>query len=74
MAHIGVLEKFIHGSGVGLEMIGEKGAMVKRIGMSARRELEKMLEKKVHLELFVKVKAGWKDDKETYRLLGLDNV
>lgn len=53
-------------------VIGEKGAMIKRIGSSARRELEKMLEKKVHLALFVKVKAGWKDDKETYRLLGLE--
>lgn len=55
-------------------VIGEKGAMIKRIGSSARRELEKMLEKSVHLSLFVKVKAGWKDDKETYRLLGLHNV
>ncbi len=54
-------------------VIGEKGAMMKRIGSSARRELEKMLEKKVHLSLFVKVKSGWKDDKETYRLLGLSD-
>lgn len=55
-------------------VIGEKGAMIKRIGSSARRELEKMLEKKIHLELFVKVSANWKEDRETYRLLGLDNV
>ncbi len=53
-------------------VIGDKGAMAKRIGSSARRELEKMLEKKVHLSLFVKVSAGWKDDSGTYRLLGLD--
>lgn len=53
-------------------VIGEKGAMIKRIGSSARRELEKMLEKKVHLELFVKVREGWKEDKETFRLLGLE--
>lgn len=53
-------------------VIGEKGAMIKRIGSSARRELEKMLETKVHLELFVKVSANWKDDKATYRLLGLE--
>jgi GTP-binding protein Era len=53
-------------------VIGDKGAMIKRIGSSARRELEKMLEKKVHLSLFVKVSAGWKDDKATYRLLGLE--
>ena len=52
-------------------VIGVGGAMIKRIGSSARRELEKMLEKKVHLALFVKVKSGWKDDRETFRLLGL---
>jgi len=53
-------------------VIGEGGAMIKRIGSSARKELEKMLDKKVHLQLFVKVRAGWKDDGETYRLLGLE--
>ena len=52
-------------------VVGKGGAMIKRIGSSARRELEAMLGKKVHLSLFVKVKADWKDDKETYRLLGL---
>ena len=52
-------------------VIGEGGAMIKSIGSSARRELEKMLEKPVHVQLFVKVKPGWKLDGETYRLLGL---
>jgi len=53
-------------------VLGDKGAMIKSIGMSARKELESMLGKKVHLELFVKVKPGWKDDSESYRLLGLE--
>lgn len=53
-------------------VIGDKGAMIKRIGSSSRRELEKMLEKKVHLALFVKVREKWKEEGETYRLLGLD--
>lgn len=53
-------------------VIGEKGAMIKAIGMAARKELEKMLDKRVHLELFVKVKPNWKDDSEMYRLLGLE--
>jgi GTP-binding protein Era len=53
-------------------VIGDKGAMIKDIGISARRELEKMLEKKIHLSLFVKVKPNWKDDSESYRLLGLE--
>lgn len=53
-------------------VIGDKGAMIKDIGISARRELEKMLDKKIHLELFVKVKPNWKEDSESYRLLGLE--
>lgn len=40
-------------------VIGQGGAMLKQIGMSSRRELEKMLGKKVHLSLFVKVEANW---------------
>ena len=53
-------------------VIGEKGAMLKDVGTSARLELAKMLGKKVHLELFVKVRPGWKDDRENYTALGLD--
>lgn len=53
-------------------VIGQQGAMVKAIGISARKELEKLLDKRVHLTLFVKVRAGWKDDIESYRLLGLE--
>jgi len=53
-------------------VIGDKGSKIKTIGMSSRIELEKMLAKKIHLELFVKVKANWKNDSESYRLLGLE--
>ncbi len=53
-------------------VIGDKGAMIKSIGMAARKELEKIVEKKIHLELFVKVKPNWKDDSENYRALGLE--
>ncbi len=42
-------------------VIGAGGASLKRIGSSARRELETMLGKRVHLQLFVKVKADWKE-------------
>ncbi len=48
-------------------VIGDKGAMIKSIGIAARKELEK-----IHLELFVKVKPNWKDDSENYRALGLE--
>ena len=53
-------------------MIGDKGSMIKNVGIAARKELEKIVGKRIHLELFVKVKPGWKDDLENYRLLGLE--
>lgn len=41
-------------------MIGKKGQMLKIIGTQARKELEKMLDKKVYLELSVKVSKDWR--------------
>lgn len=43
-------------------LIGNKGQMLKKIGSEARRELERLLERKVFLSLFVKVKPGWRED------------
>ncbi len=43
-------------------VIGNKGQMLKKIGSEARQELERMLERKVFLSLFVKVKPGWRED------------
>jgi GTP-binding protein Era len=42
-------------------IIGDKGAMLKSIGIDARRDIERMIEGKVHLTLFVKVDDRWKD-------------
>ncbi len=42
-------------------IIGKNGAMLKRIGQTARIELEKLLETKVNLKLWVKVKEDWQD-------------
>lgn len=42
-------------------IIGKGGAMLKRIGSSARREIEEMLEMQVNLQLWVKVKKDWRD-------------
>ena len=53
-------------------VIGAGGAMLKRIGSSSRRELEKLLEKKVHLALFVKIRENWKEDQAIYRMMGLE--
>lgn len=41
-------------------MIGKSGQMLKKIGMQSRKELEKMLDKKVYLELNVKVSKDWR--------------
>lgn len=42
-------------------IIGKKGAMLKKIGSNARFEIERMLEEKVNLKLWVKVKKNWRD-------------
>lgn len=52
--------------------LGKGGQTVKAISSSARRELEEILERKVHLFLFVKVRERWIDDPERYREMGLD--
>ena len=53
-------------------VLGKGGQSIKAIGESARRELADILEKKVHLFLFVKVREGWGDDPERYRQMGLE--
>ena len=42
-------------------IIGKQGAMLKKIGTDARRDIENMLEKQVNLQLWVKVKKDWRD-------------
>ena len=43
-------------------LIGQQGTMLKRIGTGARQQIERILGTKVYLELFVKVRAGWRDN------------
>lgn len=52
-------------------VLGKGGSRIKKIGQSARMELEEMLECKVHLKLFVKVKENWPDNPENFQLMGL---
>lgn len=54
-------------------VIGKDGARLKKVGIDARVDLEKMLEQKVMLKLWVKVKSGWSDDERALRSLGYDN-
>ncbi len=51
-------------------LIGKNGSMLKTIGKEARLELEKILEKKVYLELFVKVQKNWLKDKNAIKNFG----
>ncbi|CAM4156745.1 GTPase Era [Pseudoalteromonas byunsanensis] len=51
-------------------VIGNKGEKLKVIGREARKDLENMLDNKVFLELWVKVKSGWADDERALRSLG----
>ena len=51
-------------------MIGDKGERLKKIGQEARLDMERLLEKKVMLTLWVKVKRGWSDDTRALQSLG----
>src|SRR5438270_870469 len=53
-------------------VLGDKGQRIKAIGARARAELEGMLERRIHLFLFVKVRDNWIEDPERYAALGLD--
>jgi GTP-binding protein Era len=51
-------------------LIGESGSMLKNIGRQARQEIEKRLGAKLFLKLFIKVKANWRDQKQTIKEFG----
>ena len=53
-------------------VIGQNGAMLKKIGKESRETIEGFLETKVFLELWVKVRQGWSDDKRALASLGYD--
>ncbi len=51
-------------------LIGHKGAALKKVGIQARRDLERFFEKKVHLELFVKVNKDWRSNANALKRFG----
>jgi GTP-binding protein Era len=53
-------------------VLGKGGQTIKAIGEAARREIAEIVEAKVHLFLFVKVREGWGEDPERYRAMGLE--
>ena len=53
-------------------VIGRKGDMLKKIGMQARREIEQLLDSKVFLELFVRVRKDWSENPRLLKELGYE--
>ncbi|XKE46822.1 GTPase Era [Halomonas organivorans] len=53
-------------------LIGERGERIKKIGREARLDMERVLDTKVMLNLWVKVKRGWSDDERALKSLGYD--
>lgn len=53
-------------------VLGHKGSAIRAVGQAAREELAGILEQKVHLFMFVKVREGWGNDPERFREMGLE--
>lgn len=53
-------------------VLGKGGSMIKKIGQAARKEIEELLEERVHLFLFVKVRENWQEDAGRYSTWGLN--
>jgi len=51
-------------------VIGKQGEMLKKIGTDARLDIEKLIDQKVYLQLWVKVKKGWSDNERALKSLG----
>lgn len=55
-------------------IIGDKGARLRQIGQQAREDMERLFDRKVMLNLWVKVKKGWADDERVMRSLGFTDI
>ena len=53
-------------------VIGHKGERLKRVGQQAREDMERFLDKKVFLQLFVKVQEDWRNSERQLRRFGYD--
>jgi len=54
-------------------VIGTEGEMLKKVGTDARHDMEKLLDRKVYLQLWVKVKKGWSDNERALQSLGFND-
>lgn len=53
-------------------VIGKNGQVLKKVGTIARKNIARLVDKRVHLELWVKVKSGWQDNEQMLNQFGLD--
>lgn len=51
-------------------IIGHKGSALKKVGVEARKDLEKFFDKQVHIELYVKVNKNWRSNAQQLRRFG----
>ena len=51
-------------------LIGSQGSSIKKLGIESRKDIEKFLEKRIHLELYVKIKEKWRDDDRLLKSFG----
>ncbi|PWL40423.1 GTPase Era [Flagellimonas aquimarina] len=54
-------------------IIGHKGSALKRVGIEARKDLEKFFDKQVHIELYVKVNKNWRSNSRQLKRFGYNN-
>ncbi len=54
-------------------IIGHKGNALKRVGVEARKDLEKFFDKQVHIELYVKVNKNWRNDPKQLKRFGYNS-
>jgi len=55
-------------------LIGKNGTRIKQIGRDARKDIEILVDSKVMLTTWVKVKSGWSDDERALKSLGYDDA
>jgi GTP-binding protein Era len=63
---------FVEREGQKAIILGKGGKRIKALGSDARKELEAIFERRVHLFLFVKVRENWGDDPNRFAMWGLD--
>jgi GTP-binding protein Era len=51
-------------------IIGKQGSSIKKLGIESRKQIESFLDKRIHLELFVKIKEKWRDDDRLLKSFG----